>query len=113
VPADELKEPYHVRDVAELAQKLAVGNWVVFPHENLGDQCDLDTWLAAVADACAELDVVERVVTIPRKDLTIVFNAELPPAEGQVHDSVRRVELDRWMGRQLRAELAVRTARGE
>jgi hypothetical protein len=104
-------EPFYVTDVAELAQKLALGGWVVFRHEALGDTCDLATWIAVVRGACAQLDVVERVVTIARRDLTIVFNAEDVPTDDQIHESVRRVEHDRWMDRELRSELAVRTAR--
>ncbi|MEV6876249.1 hypothetical protein [Amycolatopsis sp. NPDC051128] len=106
-------EPYHVDDVGEIAQKLALGRWVVFRHEYLGDVCDLDTWTGAVRDACAQIDVVERVVTIPRKDLTIVFNAEKVPTAGQVQESVSRVELDRWLERALRPELPTRIAGGE
>jgi hypothetical protein len=108
VPADDtaqVAEPYRVRDVAELAQKLAVGLWIVFRHEYLGDVCDLTTWTAALRDACAELDVVEHVVTIPRKDLTVVFNAEKVPNAEQVQASVSRAELDRWIERELRPEV--------
>lgn len=106
-------EPYHVADIAELAQKLSVGMWVVFRHEFLSDVCDLETWTAEVSAACARLDVVERVVTITKRDLTIVFNAEKVPTDEQVHESVRRVELDRWTERELQPELTVRTSRGE
>ncbi|MET8848036.1 hypothetical protein [Amycolatopsis sp. NPDC004625] len=113
MPADDVAEPYYVRDVAELAQKLALGMWMVFRHEHLGDVCDLDTWKAALREACAQLDVVERVVTIPRKDLTVVFNAELVPSAEQVQASVSRVELDRWIARELRPEIPARIARGE
>ena len=109
MPAD----PYYVRDAAELAQKLALGLWLVFPHERLGDECDLPTWKAAVRDACAQLDVVERVVTILRKDLTIVFNAEKVPNADEIPASVSLTELDRWTERELRPELPVRVARGE
>lgn len=106
-------EPYYVRDVAELAQKLAVGQWIVFRHEYLGDVCDLPTWTAALREACLQLDVVERVVTIPRKDLTIVFNAEKVPNAEEVQASVSRAELDRWLERELRPELPARVARSE
>jgi len=49
----------------------------------------------------------------PGKDITVVFNPAIPPTDEQVHESVGRVELDRWLGCQLRPELLVRTARGE
>jgi ribosomal protein L7Ae-like RNA K-turn-binding protein len=116
VPADNasgVAEPFYVSDVAELAQKLAVGFWVVFRHEHLGDVCDLDTWTAVLRDACEQIGVVERVVTIPRKDLTVVFNAEKVPSAEQVQASVSRAELDRWIARELRPELETRPARGE
>lgn len=106
-------EPYYVRDLNELAQKLAVGQWIVFRHEYLGDLCDLDTWTAALRGACLALDVVERVITIPRKDLTVVFNAEKVPNAEEIQASVSRAELDRWIERELRPELPVRIARGE
>lgn len=116
MPADDtagVAEPYHVRDVPELAQKLAVGFWIVFRHEHLGDVCDLDTWTAALRDACEQIDVVERVVTIRRKDLTVVFNAEKLPSAEQVQASVCRAELDRWIARELQPELPTRRARSE
>ncbi len=106
-------EPYYVRDAAELAQKLALGLWLVFPHERLGDECDLTTWKAAVHEACLDLNVVEETITIPRKDLTIVVNAEQVPNAEEVQASVSRIELDRWIERELRPELPVRVARGE
>ncbi|WP_410620905.1 hypothetical protein [Amycolatopsis sp. cmx-8-4] len=64
-------------------------------------------------DACEQLDVVEQVITIPRKDLTIVFNAEQVPNAEEIQASVSRIELDRWIERELRPELPVRVARGE
>ncbi|EOD64431.1 hypothetical protein [Amycolatopsis vancoresmycina] len=106
-------EPYYIRDPAELAQKLALGHWLVFTHERLGDECDLPTWKAAVREACLDLNVVEETITIPRKDLTIVFNAEKVPDAEEIRASVSRAELDRWIARELRPELQTRLARGE
>ncbi|MEA5367846.1 hypothetical protein VA596_50510 [Amycolatopsis sp., V23-08] len=102
-----------MNDLNELAQKLAAGNWIVFRHEYLGDLCDLETWTAALRGCCAALDVVEVLVTITRKDLTIVFNAEKVPDAEAVQASVSRAELDRWLDRELRPELPARAARGK
>lgn len=113
MPADSVAEPYRVQDPAEVAQKLALGSWVVFRHEFQADECGLSAWLGAVRAACAELDVVEEVVTIFRKDMTVVFNAEKVPSAEQVKASVSRAELDRWLERELRPELPARVARGE
>lgn len=106
-------EPYYVTDLNELAKKLDAGLWIVFRHEYLGDVCDLETWTAALRGCCVALDVVEETITIPRKDLTIVFNAEKVPNAEEVQASVSRAELDRWIERELRPELSVRKARGE
>jgi len=105
--------PYRVRDTAELAQKLALGLWAVLPRDALGDFCDLGAWKAAVRHECRPHGIDPFFVDIPRKDLTVVFNPAMPPTDEQVHESVRRVELDRWMGHQPGPELLVRTARGE
>lgn len=110
---DNVADPYRVKDPAEVARELAAGRWVVFRHEYQTDECDLGAWLGAVRDACAQLDVVEQSVTISRKDLTVVFNAENVPTLDQVQASVSRVEVDRWMDRELLPELPARVARGE
>ncbi|RSD22019.1 hypothetical protein [Amycolatopsis eburnea] len=106
-------EPYYVRDAAELAQKLALGLWVVLPREALGDDCDLDTWKAALRTACEPHDVDAFFVDIPRKDMTVAVNSAALPSDDEIHESVRRVELDRWLGRELQPELAARIERGE
>jgi hypothetical protein len=106
-------EPYFVRDLNELAKKLDDGKWIVFRHEYLGDVCDLATWTAELRDACLDLNVIEETITIPRKDLTIVFNTEKVPDAEEIQASVSRVELDRWIEREPRSELSVRKARGE
>jgi hypothetical protein len=106
-------EPYYVRDAAELAEKLALGLWVVLPRAALGDACDLDTWKPAVRTACEPHVVDPFFVDIPRKDMTLVVNPAALPTDDAIHESVRRVELDRWLGRRLQPELTVRTLRGE
>ncbi len=106
-------EPYYVGSLDELAQKLDGGGWIVFRSEHLGDVCDLGTWIEALRAACAELDVVEQVLLIPRKDVTVVFNVENVPPFEQIQASIERALLDRWLERDLRPELAVRKARGE
>ncbi|RSD23952.1 hypothetical protein [Amycolatopsis eburnea] len=113
MPADSVAEPYRVHDPTEVAQKLALGAWVVFRHEFQNDGCDLVSWLEAVRAACAGLDVVEEVITIFPKDLTVVINAEIVPTAEQVQASVSRVELDRWTERNLPPELPARAARGQ
>ena len=106
-------EPYRVDDPAELAQKLALGHWIVFRHEYLGDVCDLETWLAEVREECLRLNVIDQPIAIPGKDLTVIVNAGNIPDFDLVQESVSRVLVDRWLGRELGPELAVRVARGE
>lgn len=110
---DGVSEPYRVHDPIELAQKLALGRWLVLRHEHLGDVCDLGTWIEALRLACADLDVIEQALIIPRKDLTVVFNAENAPRFEQVQASIERAELDRWLERELSPEVPTRRATGK
>ncbi|WP_290055676.1 hypothetical protein [Amycolatopsis solani] len=106
-------EPYHVGSVDELAQKLAVGLWIVLPHQALGGYYDLHSYLGAVHDECTRLGIVERTIPIPRKDMTVIVNEDKLPTFEQITDSVRHLDRIRWLGQKLRPELPARVARGE
>lgn len=104
-------EPYRVAGPRQMVGKLMCGKWLVFPHEWLGDDCDLDTWKLNLLTVAEEMNVPVLLFDVPRKDMTVAVREGCLPTMEQVKLSVAAMEHHRWTGRPVATELQVRTER--
>ena len=89
--ADRVTEPYLV-GLEAIAGELLRGKWCVYLHEWLGDDDDLPSWQARVAEHAERAGVEVCFVEIPRKDMTLVANVRVLPSFEQVTESVAALE---------------------
>lgn len=88
---------YRVDDFAGLVGELHLNKVIILPWEWCGEVIDPLTWIETLAKLC-ELHVIDAwFVTVPEKDLTIVWNAAANPSDEFVQQCVRRIELMRWL----------------
>jgi hypothetical protein len=99
-----LAEPYMVHDPREMAGQLINGKWIVARWEHLAEDEDLEQWKAVLYRNCAELGVDPYIIDLPKKSLTIVFNAALPaPTFEQLETSIAAIEYHRFRDREIRS----------
>ncbi|WP_410675507.1 hypothetical protein [Amycolatopsis sp. cmx-4-68] len=103
--------PYTVAEPPELPSKLALGCWLVYPHEWGVEDGEDQVWRDQLFSACLarQLDVLIKVQR--RMDLTVAFSALLVPPIDQLTASVAAVTTFRDHDWPIPTENAVKTGR--
>lgn len=110
--ADRVAEPYMVHDPQQMAGEMMNGKWLVARWEHLGPDEDRPSWTRKIEFWCEQAGFQVQIVEIPRRSLTVLFNADLrPPTFEQIDNSISCIELARFTERNIGDKLHTLRAR--
>lgn len=92
---------YQVTDFEGLVGELILGKVVILAWEWCGEDTDPETWAATLAQMCEWQGMDVYFVRVPRRNLTICWNAAANPTQEFVEEGVRLIELGRAMNTML------------
>ncbi|WP_158884774.1 hypothetical protein [Amycolatopsis anabasis] len=103
--------PYTVAEHHELAGKLKLGYWLIYPHEWSAEDGGPQRWRENLQALCAArlLEVV--IHTQHRMCLDVAFNAAAVPPIPQLTESVAAVAYHRDLDRPVPSELSAKAHR--
>lgn len=90
--SEAITDSYAVSDQYELVEELSKGRWVVYAHEWLPIEADLDDWKQSTAEACRDAGLTTELATYDASAATIVMNTAAMPSLEQIQASIASIE---------------------
>ncbi len=107
----EVTEPYMVHDLGAVVGELLLGKWVIYAHEWLPVDRDINSWIEGLRTRGEAAGLAVGIFTVPRHDMTIAWNEAAPPTVEQIDTSVQAIKYHRFVERSIGSELLVKTGR--